>query len=172
VSDALDGRIGEAWAGEPPDGCHVNVVLARRGSATAAAAVGALANPSPGHTPFLVCLGPGTVVRPATIFVNKTSIDSEEIGRLTWGAAQLGVGQGVLDAVADGLLEAGQAADVVVLAAVWIDAGAGDESALRRACREAIRAAIADALEPAGADAVRALAERRESAANGYYSGD
>jgi 5,6,7,8-tetrahydromethanopterin hydro-lyase len=143
----------------------VNVVLAERGSPTAAAAVGALADPGPGHTPFLVCLGPGNVVRPATIFVNKTTIDSDTLGRLTWGAAQLGVGQGVLDAVADGL----PAQDLVVLAVVWIDPEAGDETALRRSCREAMRAAIADALQPADA---RDLAERREDATNGFYAGD
>ena len=79
MTDSLDGRIGEAWAGDAPNGGHVNLVLARRGSATAAAAVGALAAPSPGHTPSLVCLGPGTVVHPLTIFVNKTTIGSDAI---------------------------------------------------------------------------------------------
>jgi 5,6,7,8-tetrahydromethanopterin hydro-lyase len=162
----MDGLIGEAWAGTSPDGCHVNVVLAERGSATAAAAVGALANPGAGHTPFLVCLGPGNVVRPATIFVNKTTIDNDTLGRLTWGAAQLGVGQGVLDAVGDGHLPP---EDVVVLAIVWIDAEAGDETALRRSCREAMRTAIADALEPRDA---HGLVERRDVAANAYYTGD
>ena len=117
-----------------------NVVLAERGSATAAAAVAALANPSPGHTPFLVCHGPGNVVRPATIFVNKTTIDGDALGRLTWGAAQLGVGQGVLDVVAEGRLPAD---DVVVLAVVWIDPAAGDERALKRSARAAMRDAIA-----------------------------
>jgi 5,6,7,8-tetrahydromethanopterin hydro-lyase len=172
VTDVLDGRIGEAWAGDAPNGCHINLVLARRGSSTAAAAVGALASPRPGHTPFLVCLGPGTVVQPATIFVNKTTIDTESIGRMTWGAGQLGVGQGVLDAVAEGLLDAAEAPEVILLAAVWIDPGAGQQAALRRACREATRAAIADALEPATVEAVRALIDRREDAANGYYSDD
>ena len=162
----MDGLIGEAWAGESPDGCHVNVVLAERGSATAAAAVGALANPSAGHTPFLVCLGPGNVVRPATIFVNKTTIDSDTLGRLTWGAAQLGVGQGVLDLVADGRLPAD---GVVVLAVVWIDTAASDETALRRSSREAMRTAIADALRPRDADELVAL---REEATNGFYGGD
>jgi 5,6,7,8-tetrahydromethanopterin hydro-lyase len=162
----MDGLIGEAWAGESPDGCHVNVVLAARGSATAAAAVGALANPSPGHTPFLVCLGPGNVVRPATIFVNKTTIDDDVLGRLTWGAAQLGVGQGVLDVVAEGRLPPD---DVVVLAVVWIDREAGDESTLKRSARVAMRTAIADALQPGDANE---LIERRERATNGFYSGD
>jgi 5,6,7,8-tetrahydromethanopterin hydro-lyase len=162
----MDGLIGEAWAGESPDGCHVNVVLAERGSETAATAVGALANPSRGHTPFLVCLGPGNVVRPPTIFVNKTTIDDDALGRLTWGAAQLGVGQGVLDAVAEQRLPAD---DVVVLAVVWIDPEAVDESALKRSAREAMRTAIIDALEPG--DGTQ-LVERRERATNGFYSGD
>ena len=55
--DDLDGRIGEGWGGEKPNGSHVNVVLARRGSPTAAAALSMLANPSPGHTPVLVTVG-------------------------------------------------------------------------------------------------------------------
>jgi 5,6,7,8-tetrahydromethanopterin hydro-lyase len=162
----MDGLIGEAWAGESPDGCHVNVVLAERGSATAAAAVGALAHPSPGHTPFLVCLGPGNVVRPPTIFVNKTTIDDDSLGRLTWGAAQLGVGQGVLDMVAEQRLPAN---DVVVLAVVWIAPGAGDETALKRSAREAMRTAIVDALEPGDENQ---LVEHREEATNGFYSGE
>jgi 5,6,7,8-tetrahydromethanopterin hydro-lyase len=172
VTDQLDGRIGEAWGGEGANGCHLNVVLARRGSAAAAAVAGVLASPRPGHTPFLVCFGPGTVVHPLTVFVNRATIESEALGRLTWGAGQLGVGQGVLDAVADGLLDAAEASEIMVLVAVWIDAAAHDETALRRACREAMRAAIADALEPVSADAVRALAERRDDVANAFYTGD
>lgn len=172
MSDPLDGRIGEAWSGEVPNGSHVNVVLARRGSPTAAAAAAALASPRPGHVPFLVCLGPGNLVRPATIVVNKSTIESETLGRITFGAAQLGIAQGVLDAVADGTLDAAEAGEVVVLIALWVDPEAHDETAVRRANREATRAAIANALAPPTADAVRALAERRETAANAYYSGE
>ena len=64
----IDGRLGEGWSGVKPDGSHVNVVLARRGSATAAAALSMLAHPSPGHTPVLVCVGP-------------TEAEYEQIGR-------------------------------------------------------------------------------------------
>jgi 5,6,7,8-tetrahydromethanopterin hydro-lyase len=172
VTDRLDGRIGEAWSGEVPNGSHINVVLARRGSPTAAAATGALANPRPGHVPFLACTAPGNVVRPMTIVVNKSTIESEALGRITWGAAQLGIAQGVLDAVADGALPPAEAGEIVVLIAVWVDPAAGDETAVRRANREATRAAIADALAPVAEDEVRALADQREAAANGYYSGD
>jgi 5,6,7,8-tetrahydromethanopterin hydro-lyase len=169
MTDALDCLIGEAWAGEVPNGSHVNLVIARRGSPTAAAAVGALASPRSGHAPFLACLGAGAMARPATIVVNKTTIESEQLARLTWGAAQLGIAQGVLDAVAEELLEPAVVADLVLLIALWVDPAAHDETALRLANREAVRAAIADALSPADG---RTLATRRESAANAFYTGD
>lgn len=170
--DDLDGRIGEGFAGEPPNGSHVNVVLARRGSATAAALTGALASPRPGHLPFLACLEPGTVVRPATIVVNKATLEPGALHeRLTWGAAQLGIAQGVLDAVADGTLPAGEAAELVLLVAVWVDPAAHDETAVRLANREATHRAISDAAGPPAAEAVRALAARREGARNVYYGG-
>jgi 5,6,7,8-tetrahydromethanopterin hydro-lyase len=171
VTDRLDGRIGEAWAGERPNGCHVNVVLARRGSPTAAAATLALASPHPGHVPFLAALQDARMIRPVTIVVNKTTIENERIERLTWGAVQVGVAQGVLDAVADGVLAADEADDVVLLVAAWIDAAASDEDAVRAAAREVMRAAISDALFPPPADEVRATAERREEPRSAYYGG-
>ena len=171
--DQLDGRIGEFWSGEVPNGSHINVVLARRGSPTAAAAAGALAGPRPGHLPFLACLSPGVLVRPATIVVNKSPIEGDRaIGPITWGAAQLGIAQGVLDAVAEGLIDPAEVAEVVVLVAVWVDPEAHDETAVKRANRAATRGAIADALQPPSAADVQALVDRREDAANIYYAGN
>ena len=171
MTDPLDGRIGEAWSGEVPNGSHINVVLARRGSPTAAAAAGALAGPRPGHVPFLACLSPGVVVRPATVVVNKSPVDGD-VGPITWGAAQLGIAQGVLDAVADGLIDPAEVAEVIVLVAVWVDPAAHDETAVKRANREAMRGAIADALRPPSAAEIEALVARREEAANIYYTGE
>lgn len=170
--DPLDGRIGEAWAGEAPNGAHVNVVVARRGSPTAAAIVGALASPRPGHLPFLACVRLGDVVRPVTVIVNKTTLEGERLARLTWGAAQLGVAQGVLDAVAAGVVDAGEAAELVLLVPVWVDAAADDETAVRLANRAATRAAIENAVRPPAAGDVRALAARRDEATNAFYSGE
>jgi len=170
--DPLDGRVGEAWSGEVPNGSHINVVLARRGSPTAAAAAGALAGPRPGHVPFLACLSPGVLVRPVTVVVNKVPIeDGSAIGPITWGAAQLGIGQGVLDAVADRVIDPAEVAEVVLLVAVWVDPAADDETAVKRANRAAMRDAIAAALEPPSEAAIQALVERREDAANIYYTG-
>jgi len=170
MEDPLDGRIGEAWSGEVPDGSHINVVLARRGSPTAAAAAGALASPRPGHLPFLACLSPGVVVRPTTIVVNKSPIeDGSKVGPITWGAAQLGIAQGVLDAVADGLVEA--TGDLLVLVAVWVDPAASDETAVRVANRAAVRKAIGVCVEGRDPAAAAALVARRDELKSPFYTG-
>ncbi len=170
--EEMDGRIGEAWSGTAPDGSHINVVLAKRGSPTAAAIVGALASPRPGHVPFLAVVESGVLVRPITVVVNKVTLGHEPLDRITWGAAQLGISQGVLDAVADDVIDPQIASSIVLLVAVWVDPGAGDETAVRKANRAATRAAIEDALTDRDAAFVRGVAGRREHAANGYYKGE
>ena len=172
-SDDLDGRIGEGWSGVAPDGSHVNVVLARRGSPTAAAAISMFAQPAPGHTPVLVCVGETPQqyepVWPPTLMMNKATALEEHHQTLTWGAAQLGIAQGVLDAVADGLVEATQ--ELVVLVAVWVDAQADDETAVRAAARAATRKAIGMCVEGRPAGAVQRLVDERDSLTNPFYGG-
>lgn len=53
--DAIDGRIGESRS----------------------------ASPRPGHLPFLACVALGTVVRPATLIVNKSTLEGDVLPRLT-----------------------------------------------------------------------------------------
>jgi formaldehyde-activating enzyme len=172
--DALDGKLGEGWGGLSPNGAHVNVALARRGSPTAAAAISMLAHPSPGHTPVLVCVGPEQPqyepVWPPTLMMNKATALDEHLQTLTWGAGQLGIAQGVLDAVADGLVEATQ--ELVVLVAVWIDASAGDETAVRVAARQATRKAIGTCVEGRPADSVQRLVDERDTLRNPFYGGE
>jgi formaldehyde-activating enzyme len=169
----LDGRIGEGWSGEPPNGAHVNVVLARRGSPTAAAALSMFAHPAPGHAPVLVCVGATQQeyepVWPPTLMMNKATALHDRHQTITWGAAQLGIGQGVLDAVADGLIEA--TGDLLVLVAVWIDPPAEDETAVRLASRAATRKALGVCVEGRDPQAAAALVERRDSLRNPFYGG-
>jgi len=168
----IDGRIGEAWSGDVPNGSHINLVLAWRGSPTAAVAVSALANPRAGHAPVVVCLGAGNAVRPVTIMTNKAPAVEERHALITWGGAQLGIGQGVMDAVADGTLPAEQAGELVLLVAVWVDPDAEDETAVRLANRDATYRAIVDALETDRAARVQELIDLREGARNLFYSGE
>jgi 5,6,7,8-tetrahydromethanopterin hydro-lyase len=148
------------------------VVFGRRGSAYHATIVGTLTSPRPGHLPFQVCHELGTAVRPTTIFVNKATMETDEHSRITWGAGQLGVAQGVLDAVADGLIDPADAAELALLAAVWVDPKASDETAVKRAARKATHDAIADAVSLPSAEDVSNLAARREEANTPYYRGE
>ena len=170
----IDGRIGQGWGGISPNGAHANVVLARRGTATGAALMTTFTSPAPGHTPVLVCVGAAQqsyeAVVPATIMMNKATATTERHQTITWGAAQLGIGQGVLDAVADDLLAADH--DTIVFVAIWIDADADDETAVREASRAAMRAGVADAVEGAGPAAIERLVRERDALANPFYGGE
>ena len=170
----LDGGIGEGWGGKPgPDGCHVNVVLGVRGSPTAAAIIGTFTTPAPGHTPILVVVGESQdtyePVWPPTVMINKATALDDRHQTITWGAGQLGIAQGVLDAVADGLLE--PTGEIVVLVCVWIDPAATDETAVKGAARVATRNALGVAVNGRDPDAARALVERRDSVTSPFYGG-
>jgi 5,6,7,8-tetrahydromethanopterin hydro-lyase len=178
TSQSVDGRIGEGWGGDGVTGVHINLVIGRIGSATAAAASLALASPRPGHVPFLACAGAGTVIRPATVIVNKTTLDHPNLERATWGAGQLGIAQGVLDAVAGGSLPASASSELVLLVAASfdptlraVDLHAEAQTAIRVAARAAMATAISDALSPASTQSVEALAARRDDITNVFYNG-
>ena len=76
----------------------------------------------------------------------------------------------MLDAVADGLLEA--TGDLYVLVAVWVDPAADDETALRTANRAAVRKAIGVCVEGRDPVAAAALVERRETVTSPFYAGE
>ena len=153
-------RIGEAFAGEGPDAAHVNIVIGDR-SALGPAFAQAIANPSPGHTPFVTVLRPSLPVKPLTLFVNKATIADQQHGNLTWGAAQAGVAVGMTDAVADGSIDAELADDLVAIAAVWVNPEASDPERVFRnniaSTRNAVAAAVAN--EPRAADVLAARAD-------------
>jgi formaldehyde-activating enzyme len=169
----LDGLIGEGWSGTDPNGAHVNVVLAQRGSPTAAALLGTFTSPTPGHTPILVVVGEDKAhyepVWPPTIMINKATALEERHQTLTWGAGQLGIAQGVLDAVAEGLVQA--VISDLVFVAIYIDPAAADETAVRVASREATLKGIRTAVHGRNPEAAQALVDRRDSVRNPFYGG-
>ena len=172
--DGLDGLIGEGWSGVDPDGAHVNVVLAARGTATAASLIGTFTSPAPGHAPILVVVGETKdryePVWPPTIMINKETALEPTHQKITWGAGQLGIAQGVLDAVAEGLIDA--SGDLIVFVAIYIDPGAADETAVRLASREATLKGVRTAARGRDPDAAQALVDRRDRLSSPFYGGD
>jgi formaldehyde-activating enzyme len=169
----IDGRIAQGWGGAKPNGVHVNVILARRGSPTAAAMTTAFTSPSPGFTPIVVCTGADQpsyeTVNPPTILLSKVAPTTERAETLIFGAAQVGTARGVLDAVADGLLEANQ--ETVVLVSLWIDPQATDEPAVLDNARQAVHAAVSEAVSGRNPADAQRLVKNRDSLTHPFYGG-
>jgi len=169
----LDGLIGEGWSGVDPDGAHVNVVLAERGTPTAAALLTTFTSPAPGHAPILVVVGEDKAhyepVWPPTIMINKATALQDRHQTITWGAGQLGIAQGVLDAVAEEVIPL--TGDLVVFVAIYIDPAAGDETAVRVASRAATLKGIRTARTGRPVGDAQALVDRRDSLQSPFYNG-
>jgi 5,6,7,8-tetrahydromethanopterin hydro-lyase len=134
--------IGESFVGDGAEAAHINAVIGHRAGPVGTAWATALATPSAGHIPFVAVLRPGIPVKPLTLFVNKAAIASDEHGTLTWGAAQAGVAGGVADAVADGIITATDAEELVLIAAVWVNPLARNADLVYSNNRAAAKAAL------------------------------
>ena len=122
-------------------------MLGRKGGPVETAWATALATPRQGHIPFVVVLRPNMPVKPATLFVNKADIRGDRHAELTWGAAQAGVAQGILESVAGGVIPAAEVGELLLIAAVWVDWAADDEEAIYTGNLHATRDALAAGVE-------------------------
>lgn len=138
--------IGGASAGSGPNAARVDVLVGRRGGALESAWATALATPRQGHRILVAELRPGLAVRPATLFVGTAELRGDQHERLTTGPAHAAVAGGIARAVEEGLLPREDAADVLVIAASWVDAAADDEDQVfanqLAATYEAVAAAV------------------------------
>ena len=160
-------QIGEAFVGTGAEAAHLNTVLGAKGGPVETAWVTALATPRAGHAAYLTTLRPGVPAKPMTLFVNKATLAGETHSTLTWGPAQAGVASGVMWAVADGIVAADLVDDLVLIAAVWVNPVAVDETLVYENNRTATRDALA-----AGAARLPTLDEAleyRDRALNAYY---
>jgi 5,6,7,8-tetrahydromethanopterin hydro-lyase len=161
------GQYGEAYSGTGVDAAHVNTVLGPKDGPVEIAWATAMATPREGHAAFVVVASPNVPVMPMTLFVNKATIASREHATITWGAAQLGVAAGVIDAVEQTVIAPHALTTVLLIVAVWVDPAARDADAVFAHNRDATTRALAR-----GADEnvdVSALLAARGALVNGYY---
>ena len=135
-------EIGEGFAGDGANAAHINTVLGLREGPVGTAFATALAQPRPGHVPFLAVWAPNVPVEPPTLFVNKATIENDVHGSLTWGAAQAGVAAGVTAHVAERFTQR-EVARLVLIVAVWVNPLATDPDAVFRNNHAATAAALA-----------------------------
>ena len=161
--------IGESFVGEGAEAAHVNTVLGGRDGPVGTAWATALAMPRPGHAAFVTILRPNLPVKPLTLFVNKAAIADERHGDLTWGAAQAGVAGGVADAVADGVISAEEAEDLLLIAAIWVNPAARDAALVYQNNRAAARKALENGAT--GAPKLDEILAARHESANPFFTG-
>jgi 5,6,7,8-tetrahydromethanopterin hydro-lyase len=142
MSPGGDTQFGEAFVGTGPEAAHVNTVLGRMGGPVETSFTTALATPRHGHAAFVTVVRPGLPVKPFTLFVNKAELTGDHHAKLTWGAGQAGVASGVLWAVSDGVVDAADVDDLLLIAAVWVDPRADVEASVYENNRLATRQAL------------------------------
>ncbi|NNN30770.1 formaldehyde-activating enzyme [Streptomyces sp. S3(2020)] len=161
--------IGESFVGDGANAAHTNIVIGRKGGPVETAWTTALATPSTGHVPFMTVVRPSLPVKPLTLFVNKAAAEGELHQRATWGSAQAGLAQGIVDAVDEGLIPAAEADDLLIVAAVWVNPEVDDLDLSfrnqRAAAYGAVRAAVGGT--PTIDDV---LAAAKEGPANPFYT--
>jgi 5,6,7,8-tetrahydromethanopterin hydro-lyase len=160
--------VGESFVGDGAEAAHINTVLGHRSGPVGVAWATALATPRAGHTPFVAVIQPGIPVKPLTLFVNKAPVAGDEHATLTWGAAQAGVASGVADAVADETINAADADDLLLIAAVWVNPEAKDADLVYANNRAAAKAALQAGV--AGAPTVDQVLEARDRPGNPYFT--
>lgn len=136
-------EVGESFVGSGPNCAHINTVFGSRIGPVGTAFATALATPSTGHVPFLVVWKPDVPVAPATLFINKSAIQNDRHGELTWGAAQAGVAHGVSEYMATRFPDESETVPFVLLTAVWVDPQANSARQIYDHNREAVRRALA-----------------------------
>nr|WTB34845.1 formaldehyde-activating enzyme [Streptomyces sp. NBC_00830] len=169
MSFAPTALIGESFVGTGANAAHTNIVLGRKGGPVETAWATALATPRAGHVPYVTVVRPSVPVKPLTLFVNKAAAEGALHQRATWGSAQAGLAQGVVDAVAEGLIPATDADELLIIAAVWVNPAVDDLDESFRNQRVAAYRAVRAAVEgtPVVDDVLRAAAD---SPANPFYT--
>lgn len=161
-------QIGECFTGDGVNAAHINTVLGSREGPVGVAWATALASPSAGHVPFVAVLRPSLPVKPMTLFVTKAAPAGDEHGRLIWGPAQAGVAGGVADAVAEGIVDAGQVDSLVLITAVWVNPDADDAETVYRNNREATYTALRNGA--LALPAVQDVIDARQHISNPFYT--
>lgn len=154
--------IGEALVGEGPEIAHIDLVIGRKGSAVEQAFVSALASPRMGHTPLLAVLEPNLQPKPATLMVNKVTINSASQALLMFGPAQTAVAKAVMDSVAEGTIPEADAEDLLIIVSVFIEWDAEDRKKVQEYNYRATKLAIERAMR--GEPTVKEALAKKDSA--------
>src|SRR5947209_17465069 len=139
--------VGESLIGEGNEVAHVDLLIGPRGSAAETAFANCLTNNKDGFTALLAVVGPNLIAKPPTVMLNKVTIKGAKQAVQMFGPAQHAVAKAVADSVAEGVIPAAQAEDLVIVCGVFIHPAAEDNAKITQFNYEATKQAIANAMK-------------------------
>src|SRR5437762_7648366 len=107
--------IGESLVGEGNEVAHIDLLIGSKDGPVGVAFAGALANQKQGFSNLLAVLTPNLLCKPATVLITKVTIKGAPQAVQMFGPAQAAVAKAVADSVAEGVIPASQAEELVIL---------------------------------------------------------
>ncbi len=158
--------IGEALVGEGNEIAHIDLLIGSKTGPVGAAFANALANQSKGHTNLLAVLTPNLAVKPATVMITKFTMENLKQAVQMFGPAQYAVAKAVADSVAEGVIPADQAEDLVIVCGVFIHKAAEDDAKIQKFNYEATKLAIKNAMT--GQPTAKEMVEKKDSVSHPF----
>jgi 5,6,7,8-tetrahydromethanopterin hydro-lyase len=146
--------VGEALVGDGNEVAHIDLIIGPRGSAAETAFCNSLTNNKHGFTSLLAVIAPNLPCKPNTMLFNKVTINDARQAVQMFGPAQHAVALAVADSVAEGIIPANEADDLVISVGVFIHWEAADDAKIERYNYEATKLSIQRAVrgEPRASD--------------------
>ncbi len=158
--------IGEALSGEGNEIAHIDLLIGDKDGPVGAAFANALARQSEGHTNLLAVLTPNLAVKPATVMITKVTIKGMKQAVQMFGPAQAGVAKAVADSVADGVIPAKDAENLVIVCGVFIHPAAEEDKKIYDYNYQATKDAIVAAMR--GKPTVQEMIDGKDQAAHPF----
>ncbi len=158
--------IGEALVGEGNEVAHIDLMIGSKEGPVGTAFANALSNQSAGHTNLLAVLSPNVAVKPSTVMITKVTIKGMKQVVQMFGPAQYAVAKAVADSVADGVIPADQAENLVIVCGVFIHPAASDDKKIYEYNYQATKNAISNAMK--GLPTAQQMIDQKETASHPF----
>lgn len=147
MATSITMNVGEALVGEGNEIAHIDLLIGSKTGPVGVAFANALANQSRGHSNLLAVLTPNLLCKPATVMITKFTMENLRQAVQMFGPAQYAVAKAVADSVAEGVIPAADAEDLVIVCGVFIHKAAEDNAKILKFNYEATKLAIASAMK-------------------------
>jgi 5,6,7,8-tetrahydromethanopterin hydro-lyase len=158
--------VGEALSGEGNEIAHIDLLIGSKDGPVGVAFANALARQSEGHSNLLAVLTPNLAVKPATVLITKVTIKGMKQATQMFGPAQAAVAKAVADSVADGVIPAKDAENLVIVCGVFIHPAAEANKKIYDYNYQATKEAIAAAMR--GKPTVQEMLDGKDKAAHPF----